>query len=288
MTRNATVTYLYHSGMLVAVEDTLLLFDYWQGDHGEFSEASARMLAEEMAKAARIVMFVSHKHPDHFDPAIYAFPKSLPISYVVSEDMPIGVRGKRMKEGDVYAIGDITVKAFGSTDTGVSYLVTVGDLTVFHAGDLNLWHWREESTSHEILKAERAFYAAVKPIERERVDIAMFPVDPRMGGLYDAGANYFVMAVKPRVFIPMHWWKKVEAATDYARRGRTKYTEVVALTRTWESAELSIADDGKLVVRRLEPRGVEDAPPQDDSDCEMRAYAEGDPFSDTDLPVQLD
>ena len=43
--------------------------------------------------------------------------------------------------------GDIKVKAYGSTDAGVSFLVTTsGGRKIFHAGDLNDWHWQDDSS----------------------------------------------------------------------------------------------------------------------------------------------
>ena len=41
MANQATATYLFHSGFLVSVEDTLLVFDYWQGEEGMFPERPA-------------------------------------------------------------------------------------------------------------------------------------------------------------------------------------------------------------------------------------------------------
>ena len=39
----------------------------------------------------------------------------------------------------------------------------------------------------EIEAAENAFYEAIEPIKGERIDVCMFPVDPRQGLMYDAG-----------------------------------------------------------------------------------------------------
>ena len=109
------------------------------------------------------------------------------------------------------------------------------EYTIFHAGDLNLWHWRDVSTVREIAQAEDAFYAAMKPLEKEKIDVAFFPVDPRQGSLYDAGALYFLMSVKPRLMIPMHFQGRADVATDFARKNRSRRTNIVALTRRGES-----------------------------------------------------
>ena len=124
------------------------------------------------------------------------------------------------------------------------------------------------------------------PIERLPIDIAMFPVDPRMGGLYDAGANHFVMSVKPRLFIPMHWQDRPEVAQDYARKGHTKFTEILALTKPRERAELEFSEH-ELRIHVFTWADVTPEEEEEKADVKLDAYAPTDPFSDTDLPVQL-
>lgn len=287
MDKQATVTYFFHSGFSVAVEDTLLIFDYWRGDQGQLPRR-AWITDWELKKYEQVLVFVSHDHEDHFDEAIYAWDyEHLPITYIVADDLPIGKRGRRMKPGDALTVGPAAVQAFDSTDKGVSFYVTVGNVHIFHAGDLNLWHWRDESTLREINQAENDYYEAVAPIEGLPIDIAMFPVDPRMGGLYDAGANHFVMAVKPRVFIPMHWQGRPEVAIDYARKGRTKYTEVLALTKPREQADIEFGENELNIHVYTWKDTPEEGEGEGASDVKLDAYAPADPFSDTDLPVQL-
>ncbi len=280
--RKATVTYFHHSGLTVEIEDTLLVFDYWRGENNELS-GSVQLGDQDFEGFKRILVFVSHDHEDHLDDIIYSWSLSkYPITYIISDDLPADKRGKRVKPGDVLEIDPVEIRVFSSTDKGVSFYVTAGGLHVFHAGDLNLWHWREESSLREIAQAERDFYDAMRPIERLPIDIAMFPVDPRMGGLYDAGANYFVMSAKPRLFIPIHWQGRTEVATSFARKGRTKYTEVLALTKPRERAELVFSENELHIhVFTVIPPPQETAPDED-------VFDEDNPFTDTDLPVKLE
>ena len=80
-------------------------------------------------------------------------------------------------------------------------------MRLFHAGDLNNWHWSEESTPQEIRKAEGDFLAEIKNLQQKapRVDIAMFPVDSRIGKDYMRGAEQFVERIKTAIFAPMHF-----------------------------------------------------------------------------------
>ena len=284
MAGTATVTFFHHSGFSVAVGKTLLIFDYWRGQDGALPDA-AQLKNEDFQGYDAVLVFVSHDHEDHFDDVIYSWDdRRLPISYIISSDLPLGKRGKRVNPGDVFQERNAEIRVFDSTDKGVSFYVTVDGLHIFHAGDLNLWHWRDESTLREIAQAEKAFKAAMTPLEGLPVDIAMFPVDPRMGGYYDAGANYYIMSVKPRLFIPMHWQGRAEVASTYARKGRTKYTEVLALTKPRERAEL-IFDGPELHIHVFTT--TLDANAGKNSDVKLDAYVPGDPFFGTDLPVKL-
>ncbi len=284
MEKTAVVTYYHHSGFTVEVMDTLLVFDYWRGENGELPE-NVQLREQDLAGHKRVLVFVSHSHEDHFDDIIYSWDyQRLGITYIISDDLPIGKRGKRVKPGDTLTVGDAEIRVFDSTDKGVSFYVSLYGLNIFHAGDLNLWHWREESTLREIAQAEKDFYAAMAPIDHLPMDIAMFPVDPRMGGLYEAGANYFVMSVKPRVFLPMHWQGRAEVAQSYARKSKTRYTEVLALTQPREQAELTFLDDQELHIHISAPM-PETSP--EESEGKLDGLAGSDPFANSDLPVQL-
>ena len=202
--------------------------------------------------------------------------------------MPVGTRGKRIAPLQTRELTrDITVKAYQSTDLGVAFLVQAYGISIFHAGDLNLWHWRQESTLREIEAAENAYYEAIEPLKGEHIDVAMFPVDPRQGLMYDAGANHFILTMKPRVFIPMHFQDRPEVAVDFARRARTPQTEVLALTRPGVVANLTFSDT-LLDIHIIEPpKDFDDLPPTPARRSDMDMNPEDDPFADTDLPVDI-
>ena len=61
-----------------------------------------------------------------------------------------------MEESEEKLFKDVYVKAYGSTDIGISFLVKVDGLTIFHAGDLNWWHWKEDSLEEQLV-AESSF-----------------------------------------------------------------------------------------------------------------------------------
>ena len=194
--RRYAVTHFYHSGFSVSCGDTILVFDYWRGENGELAE-NLQLTPEILGAYSHIIVFISHDHPDHMDPVVFTWKDVPGLQYVIASDMPAGTPGLRLAPGDSEELpGDVKVTAFDSTDLGVSFLVDFRGLSVFHAGDLNFWHWREESTMKEIEEADREFRKAVAPICGKAVDLAFFPVDPRQGPLFESGANYFILAVK--------------------------------------------------------------------------------------------
>lgn len=284
------ITYYYHSGFSCAMGDVLCIFDYWRGEHGELAEEK-QITVEELQRYREVYVFVSHSHPDHADPTVFTWHKQAPVAYVVSYEMPIGTRGRRMSPGDHLKLSDnVSVTAYESTDLGVSFLVDLCGVKLFHAGDLNFWHWREESSAQEIADAEQDFHRAVAPLVGQNIDVAFFPVDPRQGSLFDAGANYFMMSVKPCLFIPMHFWGRVEVMTEFARRARSRETEVLAMTRPQEKLRLEFMPDGQIIVNVLTApvaTGSFDVAMGQEHQVDLDGY-EGDPFVDTDLPVRMD
>lgn len=250
MASDLQVTYLQHSGFAVRTHDTLLIFDDAQGspEDGD-SLANGRITRQLIDAYPQTVFFVSHAHADHFNPDIYTIPgEDSHVHYVLGYDLPKKHRGNRLKPGDTRKVAGLAITAHGSTDEGVSFLVQADGWSLFHAGDLNLWHWREESTPKEIEKAENDFYAAVQPLIGESIDFAFFPVDPRMGEMSDAGALYFLMHVKPRVMIPMHWWGRDAVSREFSRRNRSRHVEIVALTVPGETLRAEKDADGHIVI----------------------------------------
>ena len=288
MSKTLEVTYYYHSGFSCAMGDVLCIFDYWRGERGELPE-NRQITPEYLASFREIYVFVSHSHPDHVDPEVFTWHREAPVVYIVSYEMPVGTRGRRVHPGDQVILSDhVSVQVYDSTDLGVSFMVTMDGVRIFHAGDLNFWHWRDESTPQEIADAEDDFHKAVAPLEKaEPIDLAFFPVDPRQGRLFDAGANYFIMAVKPRLMIPMHFWSHIEVPTEFARRSRCRDTEVMAMTRAGEKLRLDFAEDGFMTINVLSMQENIVRRGEQERDVDLQGY-EHDPFVDTDLPVHME
>lgn len=206
---NLIITYLYHSGFKVEIEDNLLIFDYYQPFFTLSGDNSPGIITgDSLIGKSPVYVFSSHNHHDHFDSKILGWAETNPeITYILSDDIknhPKKGNLRQIKPYQKFEDGIVSVQTFGSTDQGVSFLVHVNGINIFHAGDLNWWYWKED-TEAEREKASKAFKGEIEKIKGHPIDIAFFPVDPRLEEFYAFGADYFIKEVTPKVLIPMHF-----------------------------------------------------------------------------------
>jgi L-ascorbate metabolism protein UlaG (beta-lactamase superfamily) len=223
--RRALVHYLFHSGFAVEYGDYFLLFDFYEPPHEVWKPGlSKEEISDRIAKSKYPFVFVSHSHYDHYSPLIFDWKDYSPnLTYLISDDVVSENRDepKLLDSKFIYIapyekIGKngLVVSTFGSTDIGLSFLVELDGLRIFHAGDLNWWHWADESTEEELLSEERKFKEEVSNINCGRIDIMFFPVDPRLGDHYWLGGAYMLEVFRPRLFVPMHF------GTDFSITGK--------------------------------------------------------------------
>ena len=227
--------FLSNSGFALLLDKSMLVFDYFRDvpANGQRCLTGGVMGKSELACKQRVYVFASHMHPDHFNPRIFAWQEEKEdICYLLDE----GIRPKAqpakhavfLKKGDVYQDEQLLARAFGSTDIGISFYLEIEGLKLFHAGDLNLWHWKDEADSRYVQQARQAFFEEMQEIRDAigELDLAFFPVDARMGSEYDEGALYFVETMKPKVLIPMHSGN-YQAFRDFAAKAQTAQTKIL-------------------------------------------------------------
>lgn len=242
------VTYLDHSGFALVTDKALLVFDYYR------DPAHALEKLGKENESLPVIFFVSHHHPDHFNPEIFHLLQSHTRDYVISNDVnakliPDNLAVAGVSPGDIIDTlpAGISVKAYGSTDRGVSFVVTLSSgEKIFHAGDLNYWHWNKESSFEEVKKAYESFVKIMQSLMRENnhFDIAFFPVDPRLGADYADGARLFLENITVNNFFPMHFWGDYRAGCDFDDY-TTDNTDSFCLHLPGESVVL----DGKMAHR---------------------------------------
>lgn len=207
------LVYIYHSGFAIEGDGFSILFDFYRD--ALLADGSHYVHDHLLKREGPLYVFASHFHPDHFNPEILTWKEEKPDTiYLLSRDILKRRRAKEsdarfLRVGDIYQDDLLWVKAFGSTDVGVSFLLRLEGKTIFHAGDLNNWHWTDESTPEEVKDAERRYLKEVSRLreETDKLDLAMFPVDPRLGSDFDRGARQLVDRLRIAIFVPMHYWE---------------------------------------------------------------------------------
>ncbi len=284
MNRQLRIRHYYHSGFSVAFEDLLFVFDYWRGENDELIPEQ-QITSRYLRSFRHVYVFVSHEHPDHMDPIVFTWKNIARVTYIVSSDMPVGTRGRRMSAGQRMILENgIYVSAYDSTDLGVSFLLDLRGIHVFHAGDLNFWHWRDESTLQEIEEADQEFRRAVQPLEKVDIDVAFFPVDPRQGTMFEAGANYFILSVKPRLLIPMHYFSRSEVILDYARTASCRSTEVLAMPGIGDMIDLNFDENGYMDIS-FPPTETNEPGEAATEEADLEELITENPFDESDLPL---
>ena len=203
------ITFLGHDGFLLELDRVLLLFDWWTGQLPPLPDKP-------------LLVFASHSHQDHFKPEIFALDDgSRTVRFLLGNDIKLSRRHKevwqlteevvshcqRLHGGErTEPLPGVTVETLSSTDAGVAFVVTAQGKTIYHAGDLNWWHWAGESELWN-RNMEHDYKRFLEPLRGREIDLAMVPLDPRLGEAEDWGLRYFLELTRTRQVLPMHQWE---------------------------------------------------------------------------------
>lgn len=201
--RQMRVTYIGHSGFSVELESHILLFDYYEGTMPEFDPAK------------KLLVFASHSHPDHFNREILKLADVYPnVEYIFPKDIRIAKKEQResehfMRKRDEITVGDTKVKSLRSTDEGVAFLVRCEDRIIYHAGDLNWWHWEEEDDAYNrMMRGD--YQKEIETLAGEKIDLAFVVLDPRQEEQFYWGFDWYMRHTDTKIVFPMHMWKQYE------------------------------------------------------------------------------
>lgn len=199
------VTFLAHSGFLLELKRVNLLFDYIGGKLPPLNDRP-------------LLIFASHRHADHFSKEIFALADgSRDVRFILGFDIPDQGRADCAYVGSdemLSPLPGVLVETLASTDEGVAFLLTVGEETIFHAGDLNWWHWEGESDPWNPKMAED-FQRICTALEGRFISLAMLPLDPRQGVDGYRGAKHFLETASIARFLPMHQWENFAFTDDF-------------------------------------------------------------------------
>lgn len=233
------VTYLAHSGFAVELEQCNLLFDYYQGEWPDFEGEKP------------LYVFVSHKHQDHFQMKIFdLLSQYKKVHYFLGSDVKLS--GKYLQRHGVsdtvlqylthvrknteVVWEQLCVKTLRSTDAGVAFLIETEGKRIYHAGDLNWWHWETETDSWN-QKMGQNYQEEIDRLAGTTIDVAFVPLDPRLGEAYRLGVDYFMEKTITSHLFPMHMWDKYEWIEQYRNSVRQKgwAERIVKITQRGQS-----------------------------------------------------
>ncbi|MGO3018903.1 MAG: MBL fold metallo-hydrolase [Anaerococcus sp.] len=234
------VTYVYHSCYTVEIGDYFLIFDYFKGKL-------------DIPDDKKVIFIASHGHSDHYTSEILKIPGMESYTYILSSDI-----GKLETDDNIIYIKDnklgidqlkslynsknvhflrpdqykdisfkdktkISLKTFGSTDLGISILLYIDGISIFHSGDLNFWAWpdNDEKTMQD---EYNQFMVEIEKIKKNDIDISFFPVDYRLKENYYKGAEIFAKEVKPQIMFPLHSGEHEDISQKFAKEHKTPGT----------------------------------------------------------------
>lgn len=210
------VTYIFHSSFAVELERSVLIFDYY----GEGT-------LPEFAKEKQVYFLNSHVHPDHFRREILELKETYQnAEYILSDDIRFR---KEEKPGWVHSvkkrsdceIGDLKIRTLRSTDEGVAFIVETEGKRIYHAGDLNWWHWEgEDKAWNNNMAAD--YKREIDSIEGLHFDAAFVPLDPRLDAAYYWGMKYFLEHTENKAVFPMHCWEQYEVCQKVINQPKMK------------------------------------------------------------------
>lgn len=211
------IRYLGHSGFLVETEHAYYLFDYIRGTLPILKEAKP------------LYLFASHVHADHFDSIIFA-PELMEHAdaYIFGTDIrkaqkrkpyliPAEAKNKIIwaECGQTISLTECTILPLKSTDEGAAFAIRETDGTsIYHAGDLNWWHWEGEPYSWN-RNMEVNFKREIDRLKDWHFKAAFVPLDPRQEDAYCYGMNYFTANVHADHIFPMHFWEQYDIIQKY-------------------------------------------------------------------------
>lgn len=230
------ITYIHHSTFCVEVDDKVFVFDYYDGTsipsyvyHGSMPQFS---------RETPVYVFSSHSHRDHFGVDVLKWSSQYPnIQYIFAKEIKkklgnsvikkLGLE-ESIKEKIHYVkpmeqleLEGVQIETLVSTDSGVAFLVTYQGKTIYHAGDLNWWHWEGEPEEFNQYQ-EMTYKEQIDRLAERKLDAAFVVVDPRQGKDKYLGIDYFMQKCNAAYVIPMHLWKHYELIPEYKAYLRQK------------------------------------------------------------------
>lgn len=211
------IHYIHHSCFAVEGDGYLIVYDYWTDPDATLNTLLDNALKKEM----EVYFVVSHFHTDHYNADIPDCCRQhehwhLIASYDtirrrhIDKALPLA----ELRPGTEVATPHFALRAYHSTDVGVSTLTTLNDgTTIYHAGDNNNWYFPTDSlpaSSRVKITAEqmdKLYLSTLREIKQDHpaIDHAMIPIDHRLGQEMMRGPLQFIKTIQVAHLHPMHY-----------------------------------------------------------------------------------
>ncbi|MCD7769698.1 MAG: MBL fold metallo-hydrolase [Oscillospiraceae bacterium] len=222
-----TVTYILHSGFLLEWESCYMLFDYYKGT------------LPPLKPEKKLLVFVSHSHSDHFNPAILTqFAARQNTAYIISTEAKSAVRkalraagldisGREISFLPAWADGTfsdgagnaVQVHALRSTDAGAGFFLEYRERNIYHAGDLHWWSWPGEP-EEENRQMIADYKKETEYLRGRHIHLAFNPLDPRQEEDMCLGMDYLLSIADIDHLFPMHTWEEYDVAQRFMKETR--------------------------------------------------------------------
>lgn len=194
------ITYISHSCFVIELESKILVFDYFEGVLPTFDSSK------------KLFFFASHHHKDHFSKKIFDFQQKA--EYILSDDIFAKPNKEYLavKPHQSYDFHGLHIETLKSTDEGVAFLIQVDAFTIYHAGDLNWWHWKPDNPQEEKenRQMEEAYKQELHRLNQRELGVAFIPLDPRLEEAADWGLREFLRVCDVKHLFAMHMWKQYQ------------------------------------------------------------------------------
>ena len=243
--KNMIVTYVYHSCCAIEFDSFSIIIDYYKD---AFENGKGWVKDYLLKKEMPLYVLCTHSHADHFNQEVLKWDKKKSdITYIFSKEIEDTFK-ETLKEDKVHYLDklqlfedeNLSIKAFGSTDAGASFYIQHKDKKIFHAGDLNNWHWNEEASKENSLVYENQYICELELVAEEvkKLDIAMFPIDPRLGKDFMLGGEQFVNKIKTDNLLPLHFGDNYELIKQFEPIAKAANCNLLHLEHTGQSFKI--------------------------------------------------
>ena len=243
------ITYIYHSCCAIEFSKFSVIIDYYI-DPLKDGEASGWVEQHLLQNEKPLYVLCTHSHSDHFNEEVLSWDANKDnITYIFSKEVAETLKDNPLLKDEKinyldkfeeYKDKNIKVQAFGSTDEGSSFYMEHERKKIFHAGDLNNWHWNEEVPRDEAFVFENQYICELELLSEQvkKVDIAMFPLDPRLGKDFMRGGEQFVNKIKTKNFLPLHFGDNYEQIQQFEPIASKAKTNLLKLEHKAQSFKI--------------------------------------------------